>query len=752
MKRHFGIKIIIVLIYSVLVTDCREEFHYEYDETNNTLIDPEPIDGISAGYVNLYDPDYGVTVDQYSTDGKVVLSYSAQLPDIRRGSIIAVDLDTMGYLRRVLEVANEGNNITLQTEQAYLNDVFVDKDFTLNTDLISPGQIIDSKSSLEEISKAFTDEKGQLHPVEIIYYDKDDKIQRRSANDLISKSKDEDYNIIDFYEDFSNKDLYGKEGDNIHFYIDEGHASLTSDAILDFDFDWDGELDEDTKVKKGDLKFFSFYLDSRAEFLTKLALDMSRDFNDDGDKKLLDINKVTVKFIVLSVPVWISVDCDIWGAYEFNSTASLHADWGFESKDTLKVGGNYNGQTESYTPINEYKPQNKIYPLNINGEINADARLELYPRVEVMFYSLFGPFAEIVPYIEGNYSSLIRSQITPGGTKTFLAWNSNLDVGLDFRIGSKLTFLGLVGKEFGPSTINCFDDTLWDSPKSVELLTNLPEEVQSNSTLSLSLTVKDNLNNPVPLCPVYLSGDGSFSNVMPISNLQGIINFNWIFDNSSGEKDLSADIFNSEGNIVDNLTYHVTVPVNSSPDIKTEIIQPGPEGEDAYVQHDRYANGSEWFDNKDSNDTLIYAYFDGHSDGALFVRESLIKFSLSQIPLHSTIVSAKFSVYGYASINYRDEIPTITLSKLLGPWDEQTVNWLSKPESEIISSIDFSRFGGANWHEWDVTTIVQSWINGESNFGFKISAVKNTTYCDLSSGDNSNSDQRPKLIITYYAK
>ncbi|MBN1187433.1 MAG: DNRLRE domain-containing protein [Bacteroidales bacterium] len=749
MKRHFGIIIIIVLIYSALLTDCREEFQYEYDEANNTIIDPEPIDGISAGYVNLYDPQYGVTVNQYSAEGKVVLSYSGQLPDIRKGSIITVDLDTMGYLRRVLEVTNKDNKITLQTEQAYLNDVFVDKDFTLNTDLIPPGEIINSKSSLEEISKAFTDEKGQLHPVEIICYDDEGKIQRRSASELISKSKDEDYNIIEFYEDFSNKDLYGKAGDNIHFYIDEGHASLTSDAILDFDFDWDGELDEDTKVKKGDLRFFSFYLDSRAGFLTKLALDMSRDFNKDGDKKLLDIKKITVKFIVLSVPVWISVDCDIWGAYEFNSTASLYADWGFESIHTLKVGGTYNGQTKSFDPIKEYVPQNNIYPLNISGELDVFARLELYPRVEVLFYSVFGPFVEIVPYVEGNYNSAIKSQITPGGSKTFLAWNGNLDIGLDLRIGAKLTFLGLFGEEFGPTTLNCFNSTLWDSPKSLELLTTLPQEVAANSTIPLSIIVKDNLDNPVPFCSVYLFGDGSFSNELPISDLEGTVSTNWIMDGNPGEKQLIAEIFNTEGIVIDGLTSNITIPEHGTNDFVTVIIQPGPEGEDAYVQHDRYADGSEYFDNKDGNDTLIYAYLDGHQDGSLWERESLIKFPLSQIPSHSTIISAKFNVFGYASINYKNQNATITLSKLLSPWDEQTVNWLTKPESEIISSIDFPRYGGPTWHEWDVTTIVQSWINGESNFGFGISAANNTIYCDLSSGDNSNSTQRPKLIITY---
>jgi hypothetical protein len=77
---------------------------------------------------------------------------------------------------------------------------------------------------------------------------------------------------------------------------------------------------------------------------------------------------------------------------------------------------------------------------------NLNARLEIYPRVELMFYSMFGPFAEIVPFIEGNYNSSLKSQITPSGSETFLAWDCGINLGLDFRIGSKLSFLGLFNK------------------------------------------------------------------------------------------------------------------------------------------------------------------------------------------------------------------------------------------------------------------------------------------------------------------
>ena len=97
--------------------------------------------------------------------------------------------------------------------------------------------------------------------------------------------------------------------------------------------------------------------------------------------------------------------------------------------------------------------------------------MEIYPRTEVKIYGFFGPYAEIVSYVKGNYKAKLQSQITPSGSETFLAWDSSIDVGLDFRVGTELTFLwGLLNKEFGPTIVPCFETPLWKSPTEITLL------------------------------------------------------------------------------------------------------------------------------------------------------------------------------------------------------------------------------------------------------------------------------------------
>jgi uncharacterized protein (TIGR02145 family) len=535
--------ITVVIACTISLTTCVKDNSPE-------PLNPTPINGISAAFVNL--EETGVTIDEYTSQGRLSITKQSIFPNIRKGSIIVVDLDTMGYLRRVTSVKSDGDHVIMETSQAYLNDVFVDKDFKLNTALIDPDQVVSFKSIDKARNVSIIDEDGYIHPSEVILYDENGDTKIITANDLKS-SKADTITLAYFDEDFSGKDLYGKEGDDIHFYISEGYAELGANAILEFDFNSNGEYDEDTEVERGDLNSFLFYLNSNADFQAKLELDAATKISKEDEKRLFKFKRVTAKFVVAGVPVWISLDVSIWGAYTFNADASLHADWGFETTNKLKVGGKYDGASNSFTPIHDFDSLTTIYPLNIDAEINLDTRLEIYPRVDVLIYNFFGPFAEIVPFVEGNFNAALKTNITQEGSETFVAWNSGIDVGLDLRIGAVLNFIGKkYDKEFGPTVIKCFEDTLWHSPASIDLLSTIPTECQSNTTIPLYLVVKDNLGNEVNLCPVYLSGNGSFSDEIVFSDSEGSINTNWLLsDNTSGLKEFSASIYDATGEIID---------------------------------------------------------------------------------------------------------------------------------------------------------------------------------------------------------
>ena len=125
--------------------------------------------GVSDVYVNLGDTTSNTSVTNYDTlNGDVQIKYTGEKPYIKAGDIVTVDLDTIGYLRKVVSSVDKDSTITITTAQAYLNDVFVNKDIKLNTQLMTPKTNLKSTSTYKDIASALTDENGYIHPVKII--------------------------------------------------------------------------------------------------------------------------------------------------------------------------------------------------------------------------------------------------------------------------------------------------------------------------------------------------------------------------------------------------------------------------------------------------------------------------------------------------------------------------------------------------------------------------------------------------------
>lgn len=187
----------------------------------------------------------------------------------------------------------------------------------------------------------------------------------------------------------------------------------------------------------------------------------------------------------------------------------------------------------------------------------------MYPRIDVLFYSLFGPFAEIVPYVEGFYYAALQTQ---SNSEPFFAWNSGVDLGLDFRIGAKLDFIGeKYDEELGPEVIPCFNENLWYAPATIKLSSSIPIESQANSTIPLSFHIEDNLGNAMKRCPIHLTGDGTFSKTLCFSDLEGNASIDWLLNDAvGGTKKFSARIFNAEGEIIEEVQGQTNQSSSSS--------------------------------------------------------------------------------------------------------------------------------------------------------------------------------------------
>jgi len=179
--------------------------------------------------------------------------------------------------------------------------------------------------------------------------------------------------------------------------------------------------------------------------------------------------------------------------------------------------------------------------------------------------------------------------------------------------------------------------------------------------------------------------------------------------------------------------------------LETLVIQPGPEGKDAYVKLIRWNDGSESYSGEGDSDYLEIFY----EDYGRTIYESLIQFPLSSIPSTAEVVSAKLALYGQGA--FVQETSNIYVNKITSSWDESSVKWNTKPSyGDIISSSTMT--DETKWHEWNITSVVQDWINGSFNYGLALKTYDSRPVLSdhsFKSSDYSDSTKRPKLIIQY---
>ena len=204
----------------------------------------------------------------------------------------------------------------------------------------------------------------------------------------------------------------------------------------------------------------------------------------------------------------------------------------------------------------------------------------------------------------------------------------------------------------------------------------------------------------------------------------------------------------NKGGSMESSLYNFTVKSNGTD--KMLILQPdSTEGEDAEVKYFRYDSGFESFQGVPDGDSLrivcdIYNY--GQS---ITKREALLKFNISQISQNSNIKSAKLNLWGFGVINYSSLIPKISLVKLTGSWNENTVTWTNKPSYVQLLEKELVYEGEPSWYEFDVTSTIQNWVNGEANYGFGLRTEENTVSAWIYSSDYPESSKRPILEIIY---
>jgi hypothetical protein len=101
--------------------------------------------------------------------------------------------------------------------------------------------------------------------------------------------------------------------------------------------------------------------------------------------------------------------------------------------------------------------------------------------------------------------------------------------------------------------------------------------------------------------------------------------------------------------------------------------------------------------------------------------DGLIKFDISSIPTGSIIQSATLNIFYFDWATSDPVGRNLTSYRITSSWNENTVTWSNQPsyasQSTSSSTVPSQK---SVWMIWNVKDDVQSFVNGEANYGWKI--------------------------------
>ncbi|UCG68511.1 MAG: DNRLRE domain-containing protein [Thermoplasmata archaeon] len=153
-----------------------------------------------------------------------------------------------------------------------------------------------------------------------------------------------------------------------------------------------------------------------------------------------------------------------------------------------------------------------------------------------------------------------------------------------------------------------------------------------------------------------------------------------------------------------------------------------------------------------------------------FTFRSLIRFDTNLIPSDSIITDAILQLWVEGLSNNIQ----INVYRLVQDWDEGSDNGTEKPAKDGVTwekadaqpDTPWGQFGGNrdplvycsttvttldNWHYFDLTSLVQEWVNGNGNYGLLLKQANEglDNMVEFTSDDSLSSDHRPQLIVNW---
>lgn len=523
-----AIAAVMLTVAMVLAASCKkddpnEEFG-EFDEIN---INPEyvPIDWNRANLLSSED-----------SAGVYKIQFTDSVPDIHVGSIITIDLDTAVYYRFVETVSVNGNTMRVATSEAYLTDIFYNSGFTLSTAAEGRTKSKSTGMVFHPVGAWQIDENGRYHALDLRA-----KENSRLTGELWRLPETNYDNTVVF------------QGNRYTVMLEKWNLDLSLDLEMNMNF---GGRTVREIFNDGKERYRSRALKITAELVGRFSTEQKVRCDMDGSINYVsapDVWKkdlfrpVYVRFIVGGVKIIVKLTSDLYRQVALSANGEIHAYTGFTDNAEGRVGFKWE-QTGGMTPISSFNNTFELIPPTLEGKGDVQAKVWVYPRVNLLLYGIIGPSFDFKPYIADTIRGGFREQML-GQSNDYCAWSLDCHAGLDACCGLSLRFMGYEVKNYSTDNWNIKDCKLYHSPKKVVHASGRPTQGQS-ATVSFNVYDQNYLFGREVLTPlsqiVKFEADGRLSSEYGIAR-NGTVSVTWT---PTANDVLYAKLYDQNGNVL----------------------------------------------------------------------------------------------------------------------------------------------------------------------------------------------------------
>ena len=459
------------------------------DETCNPVYsDTAVIVAIKSANQNIISPGEVTGATFIERNDSVFTYFAPQGISNMPLSTAIIDDKQESDIRVVSGITQNGDTLLVNTRQGTLEDIFFNTEFKLSTQTVASVEK-SAYLSTSALARAMVDEKGYIHPVEVI----DNNEQNNTLKS--ARTTDESLPGIYFRKDFSGETIWEEGGASISF--DQAYYQLGTELEYEFKFEQQGFDWANKQFPKGKITKFKICTNKEASGIEAkmiLKATTSHEFSEEDSKVIQkDVFNKTFKYLIfvpaspIPIPFWATVKVDLMRGSSSTISGEASVTGGATGNFNLELGASFeNGSWTTIKPA--LTPAFTLEGPEVDAAVNVKAQVEVYPHIEVSFYSVLAPYLDVAPYI--------RSEMEYSLLKNF---KYDLYSGVNARLGIKADVFGNNIFDYNTGDLNMFEESLYTAPEKVQVVSGANQKGTAGKPLPEPIVIKvlDSKDNPV---------------------------------------------------------------------------------------------------------------------------------------------------------------------------------------------------------------------------------------------------------------